>query len=254
MLTDSVALVLAYVAYRVSERPGTSRMTYGSDRLKVLVAYTNGLAIFGIAIWIVVEAVARMNTPQPILAGPMLAIAVAGFLVNCAVFAILAGGDRSSINLRGAMLHVAGDLLGSLAATAAALIVLSTGWLAADPLLSILVAVLLVGTAWRLVRDAGMILLEATPPTVDRNQVATDIAQNAEGVLDIHHMHIWTLDGKRMLATLHARLAAGAEAEKSIAAIKTRLSEEHHIHHATVEVESGDACSDEMISATRKRR
>jgi cobalt-zinc-cadmium efflux system protein len=112
MLTDSVALVLAYVAYRMSERPGTSRMTYGFDRLKILVAYTNGLAVLAIAAWIVVEAIHRINAPAPILGGPMLTIAAIGLLLNVAVFFVLNGGDKESLNLRGAILHVVGDLLG----------------------------------------------------------------------------------------------------------------------------------------------
>jgi cobalt-zinc-cadmium efflux system protein len=250
MLTDAVALVLAYVAYRVSERPGTSRMTYGFDRLKILVAYTNGLTVLGIAAWIVVEAVQRFLAPGPVLGGPMLAIALAGLLVNLIVFAVLHGGDRESLNLRGAILHVVGDLLGSVAAILAAAIILLTGWLPADPLLSVLVALLLVGSAWRLMRESGMILLEASPGHVDRNEVALDLERNTQGVADVHHMHVWTLDGRQLMATLHARLQPGADAEAAIAAIKSRLAQAHNIGHATVEVETGQACPDE----TMKRR
>ncbi len=245
MLTDSVALSLAYVAYRVSERRGTSRMTYGFDRLKILVAYTNGLTVLGIAIWIAAEAVQRFLAPTPVLGGAMLVIAATGLLVNFVVFAILRGGDRGSLNLKGAMLHVAGDLLGSVAAILAAAIILTTGWLPADPLLSVLVALLLVGSAWRLIRDSGLILLEASPEHVDRNIVAGDLARNIEGVTDIHHMHVWSLDGRKPMATLHARLAPGVEAEAVIAALKLRLARSHGIRHATIEVETGRACPDE---------
>jgi len=245
MLTDAVALVLAYVAYRMSARPGTSRMTYGFDRLKVLVAYTNGLTVLGVAVWIVVEAVDRFLAPASVLGGPMLLIAATGLLVNLVVFAILHGGDRESLNLRGAILHVVGDLLGSVAAILAAAIILTTGWLPADPLLSILVALLLVGSAWRLMRESGLVLLEASPPHVDRNAVADDLARHAAGVADVHHMHVWTLDGRQPMATLHARLAPGADAAAAIAAIKVRLARAHGIRHATVEVETGQDCPDE---------
>jgi cobalt-zinc-cadmium efflux system protein len=245
MLTDSVALSLAYVAYRVSERRGTSRMTYGFDRLKILVAYTNGLTVLGIAIWIAVEAAQRFLAPTPILGGAMLGIAVAGLLVNLVVFAILRGGDRGSLNLKGAILHVVGDLLGSAAAILAAAIILTTGWLPADPLLSVLVALLLVGSAWRLIRDSGLILLEASPEHVDRNSVADDLTRNVQGVTDIHHMHVWSLDGRKPMATLHARLAPGAGAEAAITAIKLRLAQSHGIRHATIEVETGRECPDE---------
>jgi cobalt-zinc-cadmium efflux system protein len=245
MLTDSVALVLAYVAYRVSERPGTSRMTYGFDRLKILVAYTNGLTVFGIALWIIVEAVGRFMSPAPIMAGPMLAVAIAGLAVNVIVFLVLHGGDRESLNLRGAILHVLGDLLGSLAAIAAALIILATGWLPADPVLSVFVALLLGRSAWKLLHESGLILLEAAPAHVARNDVAEDLQRNVEGVADIHHMHVWSLDGRQLLATLHARLNSGADAEAAIGAIKTRLSHRHKIDHATVEIETGERCSEE---------
>ncbi len=254
MLTDSVALVLAYVAYRLGDRPGTSRMTYGFDRMQILVAYTNGLTILAIALWIVAEAVGRLMAPPPILGGAMFGIATAGLVINVVVFAVLSGGDRESLNLRGAILHVLGDLLGSIATIAAALIILTTGWLPADPLLSVLVALLLVVSAWRLMREAGLILLEGAPRRIDRNAVARDIEKNAEGVVDVHHMHVWTLDGKQLLATLHARLSRGADAERSIAAIKERLSEAHNIHHATVEVETGPACPDESKDRSEERR
>lgn len=246
MLTDSVALTLAYVAYRIGDRPGTSQMTYGFDRAKVLVAYTNGLAVLLIALWIVVEAAERVLSPAPVLGGPMLAVAAVGLLVNLVVFAILSGGDRGSLNLRGAILHVLGDLLGSVAAIAAALIILLTGWLAADPILSVLVSLLLLGSAWRLIRESGMILLEAAPLHVDRDAVVGDLEANVEGVVDVHHMHIWTLDGRSLMATLHARLMPGADAERAVSVIKARLEERHAIHHATVEIETGEACSDDI--------
>jgi len=251
MLTDSVALVLAYVAYRMSEQPGTSRMTYGFDRLKILVAYTNGLSVLVIALWITVEAVQRYTSPEPVLGGPMLVIAALGLVVNVGVFFVLNSGDRESLNLRAAILHVLGDLLGSIAAIAAALIILATGWYPADPLLSVLVSLLLVYSAWKLIRDAGLILLEAAPPNIERNEVADDIVAHAEGVSNIHHMHVWSLDDRQLMATLHARLAKNADAERAIGAIKKRLSEEHGIHHATVEVETGEACPDE--ESTRRR-
>lgn len=254
MLTDSVALVLAYVAYRMSERPGTSRMTYGFDRTKILVAYTNGLAVLVIAAWIIVEAIQRVSTPEPILGRPMLVIAAIGLLLNIAVFFVLNGGDKESLNLRGAILHVLGDLLGSVAAILAALIILTTGWLPADPLLSVLVALLLVASAWRLIRESGLILLEAAPPHIDRNAVAKDIAAHTEGVADIHHMHIWTLDGRQLMATLHARLRPGADAEANIGAIKMRLKQTHGIAHATVEVELGPACPDDVEHEMQRRK
>jgi cobalt-zinc-cadmium efflux system protein len=169
------------------------------------------------------------------------------------VFQVLRGGDRDSLNLRGAILHVLGDLLGSAAAVLAALIILGTGWLPADPLLSVLVAVLLLVSAWRLARDSSLILLEAAPPNIDRNRVADDLTANVSGVTNVHHMHVWSLDGRRMMATLHARLRLGADAEESIGAIKARLREAHGVSHATVEVETGQACPDEFAATAKNR-
>ena len=249
MLTDSVALILAYAAYRVSERPGTSRMTYGFDRLKILVAYTNGLTVLAIALWIVAEAVQRFLTPAPILGGAMLVVATMGLAVNVVVFLTLHGGDRASLNLRGAILHVLGDLLGSVAAIAAALIILATGWYPADPLLSVLVALLLLWSAGKLIRESGLILLEGAPPHVDRNDVAMDLGREVDGVCDIHHMHVWSLDDRQLMATLHARVQPGADPERVVSDIKMRLAEAHGIRHATVEAESGRECPD-----TVKRR
>ena len=250
MLTDAVALVLAYAAYRVSERPGTSRMTYGFDRLKILVAYTNGLTVLGIAIWIVVEAVQRLAAPSPVLGGAMLLVAAAGLAVNLIVLAVLHGGDRGSLNLRGAILHVLGDLLGSVAAIAAAGIIILTGWLPADPILSILVAMLLVRSALALMRESSVILLEGSPPHIARNEVAEDLVRNVEGVVDVHHMHVWGLDDRRLIATLHARLQQGSDAEAVIAALKLRLAQKHSIGHATIEVETGPACPEARLERT----
>lgn len=244
MLIDAVALALAWVAYRFSSRPGNLRLTYGFDRLKILVAYTNGLTVILIALWISVEAAQRLYSPAPVLGGPMLIIAAIGLAINVVVFLILSGGDRSSLNLRGAILHVLGDLLGSLAAIVAAGIILATGWTPADPLLSILVVLLLLRSGWALIREAGLILLEGAPAHLDRDDVAKDVVAHTQGVADVHHMHVWSLDGKQLMATLHARLKPGADAEASIRAIKQRLAKVHGISHATVEIESGEACPD----------
>ncbi|HEX2256661.1 MAG TPA: cation diffusion facilitator family transporter, partial [Afifellaceae bacterium] len=223
MLTDSVALALAWLAFHISERPATQRLTFGFDRIQAVAAYTNGLTIILLAIWIVVEAIVRLRTPAPVLAGPMLAVAVAGLAVNVAAFLVLHGGDRASLNLRGALIHVLGDLLGSIAAIAAALIILATGWTSADPLLSLLVAAILVRSGWTLVRDSGLVLLEGVPMHIDRNDVARDLERAVPGLDEVHHMHIWSLDGRRMLATLHARLGGSAAAGTAVAAIKERL-------------------------------
>lgn len=243
MLADSVALGLAWYAFHLAGRPATMRLTYGFGRVKTLVAYTNGVTIFIIAVWIVYEAWQRFLDPPPVLGGPMLVIAILGLLVNIAGFLVLRGGDHGSLNMRGAILHVLGDLLGSAAAIVAALVILATGWTPIDPILSVLVALLILSTAWSLMREAAHVLLEGVPANLDRDRIATDIETNVAGVREIHHMHVWSLDGAKNMATLHACLADGVDAPGAVRAIKERLAQSHGIDHATVEPEYGE-CAD----------
>jgi cobalt-zinc-cadmium efflux system protein len=243
MLTDTVSLVLACYAFRLAGRAATARLTYGFDRVKTLVAYTNGVAVFVMGAWIVVEAFHRFREPPVVLGGPMLAIAALGLLVNVGAFAVLAGSDRKSLNMRGAILHVVGDLLGSIAALVAAAVILATGWTPIDPLLSVLVALLLFRSAWSLVRESGHLLLEGVPQHLDRDGIARDLTEHVHGVREVHHMHVWSLDGTRNMATLHACLAEGTDPEGAVRAIKQRLAQCHGIAHATVEPEPG-TCSE----------
>ena len=224
MLTDSISLALAWYAFHLAGRAATARLTYGFDRVKTLVAYTNGLAIFAIALWIVYEAVQRFLEPTPVLGGPMLVVAVAGLLVNIAGFYVLHGGDRGSLNMRGAILHVLGDMLGSAGAIVAALVILATGWTPIDPILSVLVSLLILSTAWSLMRDAAHVLLEGAPPELDREGIASDIVANVGGVREIHHMHVWSLDGSKTMATLHACLTDGTDANLAVRDVKARLA------------------------------
>ncbi|RRI07870.1 cation transporter [Mesorhizobium tamadayense] len=243
MLADSIALGLAWYAFHLAGRPATVRLTYGFARVKTLVAYTNGIAIFAIALWIVYEAWGRLMHPAPVLGGPMLVVAVAGLLVNIAAFFVLHGGDREGLNMRGAILHVLGDLLGSAAAIAAALIILATGWTPIDPILSVLVSLLILSTAWSLMRQAAHVLLEGVPASLDRDLIAKDLEATVKGVREVHHMHVWSLDGTSNMATLHACLNDGIDPHVAVSAIKKRLAAEHGIDHATVEPEFGH-CAD----------
>lgn len=243
MLTDSIALWLAWYAFHLAERPATQRLTYGFGRVKTLVAYTNGITIFAVAVWIVYEAARRFIQPEPVLGGPMLVVATLGLVVNIVGFLVLHGGDRKSLNMRGAILHVLGDMLGSVAAIVAAIVILATGWYPIDPILSVLVSVLILSTAWSLMREAAHVLLEGVPASLDRDGIAKDVAANVAGVREIHHMHVWSMDGTKNMATLHACLTEGTDAYTAVTAIKSRLAETHGIEHATVEPEFG-ACTD----------
>ncbi|WP_244482747.1 cation diffusion facilitator family transporter [Mesorhizobium sp. Root102] len=244
MLADSIALGLAWYAFHLAGRPATGRLTYGFGRVKTLVAYTNGIAIFVIALWIVYEAWGRLQAPAPVLGGPMLVVATLGLLVNIGSFFVLHGGDRESLNMRGAILHVLGDLFGSAAAIVAALVILATGWTPIDPILSVLVSLLILYTAWSLMSEAAHVLLEGVPPSLDRDLIARDIEATVVGVREVHHMHVWSLDGTSNMATLHACLEESVDAYQAVSAVKKRLASEHGISHATVESEFGQCADD----------
>ncbi|MBB3952759.1 cation diffusion facilitator family transporter [Aureimonas jatrophae] len=242
MLVDFAGLLLALFAARLARRPADARRSFGYDRFSVLVAYTNGLVLFAIAGFILYEAWERLADPAPVLAGPMLAVAIAGLLVNIGAFFALHGGDAEDLNLRGALLHVLGDLLGSVAAILAAIVIFATGWTPIDPILSVLVCLLILGNAARLVRQSAHVLLEGAPAGVDGPAVARHLETSVPGVADVHHVHVWMLTPQRRAATLHACVADGA-AEDTVVRIKTELRERFAIGHATVEIERG-ACAD----------
>jgi cobalt-zinc-cadmium efflux system protein len=244
MLTDTAGLVLAWLGFRVARRPADWKRSYGYDRFGVLVAFANGLALFAIAGWIVVEAVHRLDAPTPVLGGIMFWVALAGLGVNLAAFRLLQGGDHANLNVRAAALHVIGDLLGSVAALAAALIILATGWTPIDPILSVMVAVLILASAARVVRDAGHILLEGTPTGLDPRAIEADLEASVPGVLDVHHVHAWSLSQDRPIVTLHARISPDAPVPEAVtAAIKAHLRTAYGVDHATVELEF-ERCAD----------
>ena len=237
MLTDFSALSLAWLAFRFSRWPADRARTYGFDRLQVLVAYSSGLSLFAIAAFICYEAVQRLAEPVPVLGGTMMAVAIAGLAVNLIVFAILHSGDRENLNMRAATVHVLADMLGSVGAIAAAAIILSTGWVTADPLASILVALMVLYGAWNVVRDSAHILLEGTPKGVAPADIEADLEENIPDIDDIHHVHAWSITQERPMITLHARLCEQGDASRAIHAIKSRLRERFGITHATVEIE-----------------
>jgi cobalt-zinc-cadmium efflux system protein len=245
MFTDFAALVLAWFAFRVAARPASRQWTYGFGRVSILTAFVNGLALFVIAALIIYEAILRLMSPPEILGGLMLGVAIAGLAVNLAAFFILNGGDRKSLNMRGAALHVMGDLLGSIAAIIAAGVIMATGFMPIDPLLSILVAVLILRSAAMLVRESGHILLESAPPELDRSQMAQRLVGAVPGLKDIHHVHVWSLSEDRRMATFHARLAAGAAPDAVLADIRARLKSDFAIDHVTVEIEGAEAAGSE---------
>ena len=237
MLTDCAALALAWMAFRIGRRPHDARRTYGYHRFQVLAAFVNGLSLIAIVLWIAIEAVRRLLDPVEVLGGLMLVIAVLGLLVNLAAFWILHGGDRANLNIRGAALHVMGDLLGSVAAIVAALVIFWTGWMPIDPLLSLCVTLLILRSAWLLVRRSSHILLEGTPDWLDVDELRRSLAAAVPLVEDVHHVHAWMLTSERPLLMMHARVQAGADHDQVRKAIQEALVRDHGIDHATIQIE-----------------
>lgn len=237
MLTDTGSLMLAWLGYKLAARPADPGRSFGFGRMKVLAAFTNGVLLILLALWIVWEAVNRLLLPSPILGELMLGVAVLGLVVNVIAFAILhGGGHKDDLNLRGALWHVAGDMLGSVAAILAAVLILWQGWYIADPLLSILVAGLALFGGIRIARESGHILIEGTPEGLEATKIIADLKANVPGVANVTHVHAWALTESRPLVTLEVTLAAGASAEAVRRAVKERLAHAFGASHATVEV------------------
>jgi cobalt-zinc-cadmium efflux system protein len=239
MLTDAAALGLAWLAVRMAARPADWKRTYGFQRFEVLAAFANGLALFFISAAITWEAVTRIFMPVEVLGGTMLVVATLGLLVNLGTLLILrnGGGIGANLNVRAALLHVMSDLLGSGAAILAALVILWTGWTPIDPLLSVVIALLILRSAWLITKDAGHILLEGAPTGLDIREVQKDLEASIPEVLSIHDIHAWCLNEERPLMTLHARVSEATPPEEIAAAIKARLKQSYGIVHATVEIE-----------------
>ncbi len=250
MLTDFASLALAWFAFRLARRPADWKRTYGFDRFQVLIAFTNGLALFVIAAWIVYEAIERLMGTPHVDGGIMVGVAIAGLLVNIAAFWLLRGADRENLNVRGAAIHVLGDLLGSVAALVAGAVILMTGWMPIDPLLSLLVAVIIVRSGWHVVAASAHILLEGAPKELDTRDIAPDLVANVPGVDAVHHVHVWSITQSRRMVTLHAVIGDAQDIDAVVRNIKARLKMTFNLDHATVEIERG-ACADAETKAAR---
>ena len=251
MLTDVGALTLSLLTAWIAQRPPDDNKTYGYLRWEILAALINGAALFGIAAWVVVEAVQRIQDPQPVQTGLFLAVASAGLLVNLASLAVLHSSREGSLNVRGAYLHVLGDALGSVGAVAAAGIIALTGWTVADPIVSILLSILILVGGWRLLRDSTDILLESVPRNVSMAEVQRRIL-GIPGVAAIHDLHVWTVTSGMIAMSGHAvvpDLGAHPGVLDRIRAEMSLLG----IGHVTIqlEVEHGcEGCDDARESAT----
>lgn len=237
MLADTGALTLALVAQAWAQRPPGQRTTYGLRRAEVLAAFVNGIALTVTAVFVVKEAVERWFEPRAILGTAMLAAAIAGLVINAVVARMLLSAEHSSVNIRAAFAHVLVDALGSLAAIVAALAVVLFDIRRADPVLSVLIAILVAYSGWRVLRETASVLLEAVPS--DLNLAAIDrTIRSCPGVASLHDLHVWRVSDGFDVLTVHVTLTGDSHGPDVCLEVASAVRHEHAIEHVTVQPEA----------------
>jgi cobalt-zinc-cadmium efflux system protein len=242
MLADVFGLTMSLAALRMAARPATPRRTYGFHRAEILAAVANAVLLLGIAGFILYEAWHRFAEPTTVESLPMLLVASGGLVVNLIGFKVLHGASGESLNMRGALLEVVADLLGSVGAILAAITIVLTGWYQADPLVSVLIALFILPRAWSLLRAGLDVLLEATPAHLDLRQVVATMAR-VPGVAAVHDVHAWTIASGYVAMSAHVQ-ANGRPSADVLHDLQTLLREELHVDHVTLQVESADHADD----------
>lgn len=239
MLTDVSGVGLSLLAIWFAQRSPTTERTFGYLRLEIIAAVVNAVLLLGVAVFVLFEAWQRLQSPQEIASGLMLAIALLGLAVNAVSLVLLHEAQRSSLTMRGAYLEVMGDLAGSAAVIVAAIVIVTTGFLAADAVASIVIALLILPRTVALLRDATDVLLEATPKGVDMDHVRRHILE-APGVIDCHDLHAWTITSGMNVVSAHVIIADGADPAVTLDALCACLSDDFDIEHSTFQLETGD--------------
>jgi len=237
MLTDVAALGLTLAAIWFGSRPATARKTFGYYRLEILAAFVNGIALALLSIFVIYEAVLRWQSPPVVDGTSLTIIAFGGLLVNIIAAKLLHHGHRHDLNMRGAWLHVMGDLLGSVTAIAAGVLILAGGWLWADPLCSILISLIIIYGAWRLIIDSVNVLLEGTPAHINLSAVEATIL-GTEGVSGVHDLHVWTIASGREALSAHINHDESVEHSDLLVRVRDRLNTNFGIDHLTIQMEN----------------
>ncbi|MEE4245041.1 MAG: cation diffusion facilitator family transporter [Kangiellaceae bacterium] len=245
MFTDAAALAMAWFAFLAGRRPPDEKHSYGHQRYQVVAAFVNGLFLLLIVAWIVIEAFERFNSPRAIDVPVMLSVAVVGLLVNLITFKLLHGGDHDNLNVKGAMLHVLSDILGSVAAITSGVLIYFFNWAWVDPALSLVVASLIVGSGLRLVKESLHILLEGVPQRIDVALIKQTIEQKFQPVVNVHHVHTWSLNNEEILMTMHVKVSNVQHSDKLLCDIHQLLQEEFSVTHATIQIET-EFCSSHL--------
>jgi cobalt-zinc-cadmium efflux system protein len=253
MLGDSAALALALGAAWLATRPATPERSFGFRRAEILAALANGLALVVIAIWVFVEAVRRLDNPPRVLGGWMLLVAVIGLGVNLAAAGILARTAEENLNVQAALRHVFADIGASAGVAVAALVVLTTGWRQADPIAGLAIALLILASSWTILRDSVAILLEATPAGIDAQEVGRRMAE-AEGVVEVHDLHIWTITSGFPALSAHVLVRRGDDCHARRRELEEMLGNEFGLTHSTLQVEHVGEREGLQISRPRRTR
>ncbi|MFS8479617.1 MAG: cation diffusion facilitator family transporter [Micromonosporaceae bacterium] len=243
MFTDVLGIGMALAAMHAAARSRAGgQRTFGLYRLEVLAALANAVLLLGAALYVLVEAVGRFAEPPEVRAGPMLAVAVAGLVANIVAFTLLREGARESLNVRGAYLEVLGDLVGSVGVVLAAVIIQTTGWTYADPLVAVAVALFILPRTVALGRAALRVLVQAAPEHLDVDEVRRTL-RAVPGVTDVHDLHVWTLTSGMDVASAHLSVDAATDLDTVLADARGRLRDRYRIDHATLQVERAGACT-----------
>ncbi|KDB55258.1 zinc transporter ZitB [Anaplasma phagocytophilum str. MRK] len=244
---DLVALILSFAAYRLATKEADEQRSYGYHRFQVMAAFVNGISWFVIAALIVIESIKRFVNPVEVHGHLMLPVAVVGFAANIFVFCMMYRKGEHNLNIRSAVLHVIGDLLCSVAAIASSIIIRFSGWQIIDPMLSLLVSTVMLISAFSIVKNSSNILLEGKPYNIDVGELQRNITSAIPNVIDVHHVHLWSLTAEYPIMTMHVRIACGssdvASSVQVVKSIKKLLQEKFSISHVTIEIEH-EECSD----------
>lgn len=233
MATDAASFVVALIAQALARRPPSQRASYGYARAEVLAAFVNALAMLALVVWIAVEAVSRLLSPLPVAGTTVMVIAVIGMAMNLFVAWLLARAG-GGINARGALLHVVGDLLGSVAAVTAGAVIHFTGWMPIDPILSVVVAVLILRSTLALLRESSGVLMEGVPRHLSYEEIGRALAA-LPGVTGVHDLHIWTMSAERPALSAHVTLSDAAMWPQALATARRQLARDFGIDHVTLQ-------------------